>query len=76
MPRKLPKNVFVHSTSGIEYLLVQDAADYLKVSVSTVSRYLDAGRLQGKRFGGIWFVRLASLDNLEKPALGRPRAES
>jgi excisionase family DNA binding protein len=41
---------------------VPDAARLLSRSTEQVRRYLREGRLEGRRFGGQWFIERAALD--------------
>jgi excisionase family DNA binding protein len=43
-------------------LSVSDAAQRLQRSTEQVRRYLREGRLQGRRFGGQWFIERSVLD--------------
>lgn len=51
------------------YVTVQDAAKKLNRSAEQVRRYLRAGRLEGMRVGGQWFIQEEALVYLSKPGL-------
>ena len=46
------------------------AAEYLKLSRRQVDRYIEAGKLKGKKKGGAWHIKKSALDNLERPQRG------
>lgn len=50
--------------SSDRYLFTQEAADYLKVSVSTLYKYLEAGKLPGVKVMGRWRVAVSTLNQV------------
>jgi len=52
-------------------LSVSDAAQRLQRSTEQVRRYLREGRLQGRRFGGQWFIERTVLDEFVASAQKR-----
>ena len=46
------------------------AAKYLKLSRRQVERYIEAGKLKGKKKGRAWQITKSALDNIERPQRG------
>jgi len=55
-----------------ELLTIEETADYLRVSVSTVRRMLNDGRLKGVNIGRQWRIPKEALAELTRPG-GLPR---
>lgn len=41
---------------GIEYFTVKDIMEWLPLKATTVKKYLQQGRIQGRKIGKTWFV--------------------
>lgn len=48
-----------------EWLTTQEAATYMKMSVRSIRRRIEDGKLPGKRVGGVLRVPLSALKSLE-----------
>ena len=58
----------------VEWWTVRECAARWRVSASTVTRWLEAGKLKGKRFGSQWRVSTPAVTAYEADGLpeGRP----
>jgi excisionase family DNA binding protein len=45
-----------------EWLRVSEVADELDVAPATVQRWVKAGKLRGRKIGGLWFVHRSTLE--------------
>jgi len=45
-----------------EFLTIREAAELLRVHRRTVYRYLNAGKLPARKFGGVWLIDAAELE--------------
>lgn len=55
-----------------EYISTTDAAEKLGITRQRVLQLIDDGRLDAKKFAGVYMIRRASLANVEDRKPGRP----
>jgi excisionase family DNA binding protein len=59
------------------YLTTMEASQRFGRSDSQIRRLLETGKVRGKKFGHVWLVEIASLDEyMVKYARGRRKTES
>ena len=59
----------------VAWWTVRECAARWRVSASTVTRWLEADKLKGKRFGSQWRVSTAAVSAFEADGLPKGRAE-
>lgn len=50
-----------------------EAAEYLDVSITTISRLINRGILRGDKFGPVWMVERSSVQEYQERNSGKPK---
>jgi excisionase family DNA binding protein len=74
-PRALSLRARKNAKHSSEWLTTEDAAEYLRVTPSTVYRWTKTGKLQAYQFDGAPIrIKRSDLEALAKPVHGKPEA--